>query len=133
MHYTDDVLREFFAAIRDEPWFDNTVVVIIGDHGENLGEHDGTAAQRNGWRETVWVPLIIHGRHPRLPTGFRSDVAGMLEVAPTLADLAGSREATTGTPAARYSVRRPGAWYRLPTPSSRYSRTPASVWRRLST
>lgn len=95
MCYTDEVLRECFAAIRDEPWFGHTVVAIIGDHGENLGEHDGTAAQRNGWRETVWVPLILHGRDPRLPTGYRSDVAGLLDVAPTLADLAGIREPTS--------------------------------------
>lgn len=94
MHYTDEVLREFFAAIRDQPWFDNTVVVIFGDHGENLGEHDGTAAQRNGWRETVWVPLIVHGRDPRLPAGLRTDVAGLLDLAPTVADLAGIREPT---------------------------------------
>jgi phosphoglycerol transferase MdoB-like AlkP superfamily enzyme len=64
MHYTDDVLREFFATISLEPWFASTNIVITGDHGENLGEHDGTAGQRNGWRETVWVSLIIHGRDP---------------------------------------------------------------------
>ena len=95
MHYTDDVLREFFGALRAEPWFDSTVVVITGDHGENLGEHDGTAAQRNGWRETIWVPLLMHGSDPRLPAGMRPEVASLLDVAPTLADLAGIRDSVS--------------------------------------
>lgn len=94
MRYTDAVLGEFLAGIRDQPWSDHTILVITGDHGENFGEHDGTAAQRNGWRETLWVPLILHGSDPRLPTGFRSEVADLLDIAPTLADLAGIREPT---------------------------------------
>ncbi len=120
MHYTDDVLREFVGALRAEPWFDSTVVVITGDHGENLGEHDGTAAQRNGWRETVWVPLLMHGSDPRLPAGMRPEVASLLDVAPTLADLAGIRDSVPWmghslldpVPAARTAsgLRKSAAW-----------------------
>jgi len=92
MHYTDDVIREFVTAMRGEPWFDHTLLVVTGDHGTNLGEHDGNAGQRNGWRESVWVPLIIAGRHPRLPRGHHADVASLLDIAPTVADLLGIRD-----------------------------------------
>jgi hypothetical protein len=91
IHYTDDVLREFVRTLAAEPWFAHTVLVIVGDHGYNLGEHDGTPGQRNAWRESVWVPLLIHGAHPRLRTGRHDELASLLDVAPTITDLAGIR------------------------------------------
>ncbi|TFG48508.1 MAG: hypothetical protein E4H38_06375, partial [Gemmatimonadales bacterium] len=92
MRYTDDVVREFVDSLRQESWFGRTVLIVVGDHGYNLGEHDGTAGQRNGWRESTWVPLIIHGPDGRLPPGRHDDPTSLLDVAPTVADLAGIRD-----------------------------------------
>ncbi len=94
MRYTDDVVREFVDSLAREPWFGRTVLVIVGDHGYNLGEHDGTPGQRNGWRESVWVPFLIHGAHPRLVGGRRDEPASQLDLAPTIADLMGLRDTT---------------------------------------
>jgi hypothetical protein len=92
--YTDDVLREFAEALRREPWFDRTLLVIVGDHGFNMGEHDRRPGQQNLYRESTWVPLIFAGAHPRLPAGRHEELASMLDIAPTLADLLGISEAT---------------------------------------
>jgi arylsulfatase A-like enzyme len=91
MRFTDDVIRRFIEDLQKEPWFSRTLVVITGDHGYNLGEH-GTAGQESGWRETVWVPLLIHGAHPRLPLGRHDEPASLLDIAPTLTDLLGIRD-----------------------------------------
>jgi arylsulfatase A-like enzyme len=91
MRYTDDVLREFVERLQEEPWFQHTLLVIIGDHGYELGEH-GIKGQHTGWRESVWVPLVIHGSHPRLPRGEHQEVASLLDVTPTISDLLGIRE-----------------------------------------
>ena len=91
--YTDEVVREFIEAIEQEPWFARTIVVIYGDHGFNLGEHGGTPGEVNLYREGVWVPLIITGAHPRLQQGTSAEPASLLDIAPTLADLLGIREA----------------------------------------
>ena len=90
--YTDDVLREFVEALRGEPWFDRTLLVLVGDHGFNMGEHDRRPGQQNLYRESTWVPLILAGAHPRLPAGCHDSPATMLDIAPTLADLLGIRE-----------------------------------------
>jgi hypothetical protein len=92
MHYTDEVVREFVTGLAGEPWFRHTLLVIVGDHGYNLGEHDGTPGQRNGWRESVWVPLLIAGPHPRLPPGRQDGVASLIDVAPTVLDLLGLQD-----------------------------------------
>jgi hypothetical protein len=93
MRLTDDVVREFIQGLEKEPWFARTLVVVTGDHGYNLGEHS-PAGQGSGWRETVWVPLLIHGAHPRLPRGRRDEPASLLDIAPTITDLVGIRDRT---------------------------------------
>ncbi len=90
--YTDDVVRELVEALRGEPWFGRTLIVITGDHGFNMGEHDGRPGQQNLYRESTWVPLLIAGAHPRLPAGRHEALASLLDIAPTLADLLGIRE-----------------------------------------
>ncbi|HEV2748010.1 MAG TPA: sulfatase-like hydrolase/transferase [Allosphingosinicella sp.] len=91
--YTDDVVGEFLESLRHEPWFARTILVIAGDHGFNCGEHGQRAGQHDLYRESVWVPLIIAGGHPRLVPGFHHQPASLLDIAPTLADLLGLREA----------------------------------------
>jgi phosphoglycerol transferase MdoB-like AlkP superfamily enzyme len=91
--YTDDVVRELIESLEGEPWFAHTLVVITGDHGFNLGEHGQVSGQHDLYRESVWVPLIIAGAHPRLRPGRHELPASLLDVAPTLADLLGVRVA----------------------------------------
>jgi phosphoglycerol transferase MdoB-like AlkP superfamily enzyme len=95
IHYTDDVVRQFVDSISKEPWYPHTLIVVDGDHGYNLGEHDGTPGQRNGWRESVWVPFLIHGAHPRLRPGTHPELASQLDLAPTVTDLLGIRDTTS--------------------------------------
>lgn len=90
--YTDDVVREFVESLRSEPWFENTLLVIVGDHGFNLGEHEVPSGRISLYREAIWVPILIAGHHPRLAPGRRDGVATLLDVAPTLADLLGLSE-----------------------------------------
>lgn len=91
MRYTDDVVREFIDSLQGERWYAHTLIVITGDHGYDLGEH-GTSGQATGWRESIWVPLVIHGAHPRLPRGGHDEPASLLDIAPTLADLLDIRD-----------------------------------------
>lgn len=90
--YTDDAVGEFIESLRAEPWFERTLIVIAGDHGFNAGEHGQVAGQHDLYRESVWVPLIVAGAHPRLSAGPRDLPASLLDIAPTLADLLGIRE-----------------------------------------
>ncbi len=90
-HYMDDVVRELVESLRAEPWFARTLIVITGDHGYNAGEHGLPAGRQDLYRESVWVPLIIAGAHPRLPRGRHDTPASLLDIAPTIADLLGLR------------------------------------------
>ncbi len=76
-----------------KPWFERTLIVINSDHGYNLGEHGGLTGAYSLYRESVWTPFLIVGAHPRLPAGRHDNIVTLLDVAPTLADLIGLREA----------------------------------------
>ena len=91
--YTDDVVRELIESLRGEAWFARTLFVINSDHGYNLGEHGGLVGAYSLYRESTWVPFLIVGAHPRLPAGRHDAPVTLLDVAPTIADLIGLREA----------------------------------------
>lgn len=91
--YTDDVVRELIATLAREPWFARTLIVINSDHGYNLGEHGGLTGAYSLHRESTWTPFLIVGPHPRLPVGLHDEIVTLLDLAPTIADLIGLREA----------------------------------------
>lgn len=89
MHYTDDVVRELYESLQNEPWFARTIWIITGDHGFDLGDRGESGGHQNLRHETTWVPLIVHGEDARLPRGKQLTVASHLDLAPTITELAG--------------------------------------------
>lgn len=94
MYYTDDVVREFVEGLRDEPFWNRTLLVLFGDHGYNLGERPNRSGQMSLYRESTWVPLVIVGNHPELAKGRHEEPASLIDIAPTVAGLLGIAEAT---------------------------------------
>jgi len=93
--YMDACIAVILERLRGMGALDNTIVVINGDHGETLYEHDCYYDHHGMYDPTLVVPLII--RYPKkLPAGQR--VKGLnqhKDLVPTLFDLAGLK---TGDP-----------------------------------
>jgi arylsulfatase A-like enzyme len=85
----DDSIGDFLDQLRERGVLDETVVVIVGDHGENLGEHGFVDHMFSLHRTIRHVPLVV--RYPgRFDGGQRvSDVVRLEDVPPTLLELAG--------------------------------------------
>src|SRR4029078_7518922 len=65
----------------------NTVIVVVGDHGESLGEH---GEQQHGffvYDACVRIPLTAAG--PRVPARAVPDQVRIVDVMPTILELAG--------------------------------------------
>jgi arylsulfatase A-like enzyme len=56
---TDDLLGRFFAALRAAGLWDDTVVVVTADHGEEFYEHGKIGHKNTVYAESVHVPLIV--------------------------------------------------------------------------
>ena len=79
----DAQLARLRAATRDRPTF----WVVAGDHGEGLGDHGELLHGLFLYRSTMRVPLLLAG--PGLPPGVRTDPVSLVDVAPTLLEVAG--------------------------------------------
>jgi phosphoglycerol transferase MdoB-like AlkP superfamily enzyme len=89
MRYTDDVIREFYATISRAPWFANTILVVTGDHGLDIGDRGESGGLTNLRHETSWVPLIM-ARPAGLPVhGAQPVIGSHVDLGPTFLDLAG--------------------------------------------
>jgi arylsulfatase A-like enzyme len=82
--YLDGRLGELFDELRRRGLWENAAVVVAGDHGEGLGQHDYVDHGKI-WNEQLRVPLIIKLPRGRGAVGVRSSrVASLIDVVPTL-------------------------------------------------
>jgi arylsulfatase A-like enzyme len=90
--FADSRLGTVLAALRSQALLDETLVIVVGDHGENLGEHGLMEHQLCLYETLLHVPMIL--RLPgRIPAGTRRDDAVQLvDLFPTVLDLAGVPE-----------------------------------------
>jgi hypothetical protein len=66
---------------------DNDVLVLFSDHGEEFWEHGGYEHGHTLFQELVHVPLMI--KAPSLPAGRVQAPVSLLDLAPTILELAG--------------------------------------------
>ncbi len=91
LHETDRQLARLFEAIRAAGLADDTLVVVVGDHGQAFGfPHDTYVQGRTVYEEDVHVPLLIWYPRRYASAAQSSAIGGLVDLAPTIADLAGA-------------------------------------------
>ena len=81
---------DFFLRALIDQWkaaglYENTLWVIVGDHGEGMGEHGRRAHDSVPWEEGLRIPLIIHDpTGVRIRPGHNPGPTNQLDVVPTL-------------------------------------------------
>ena len=91
IEYLDVEFGKLLAKLDAEGLYDNTVIVLTADHGEEFNEHGGFWHGLTLYDEQIRVPLVIkwaRGEEPTLP-GINSGVARLIDVGPTLLGVAG--------------------------------------------
>ncbi|MCB9765933.1 MAG: sulfatase [Alphaproteobacteria bacterium] len=88
--YTDHLLSRVVDALRARGSLDDTVLIVLADHGELLGEHNRFGHGRPLYEPDLWVPLMI--RYPAaVPAGVAVDqpvsTVGVMATALALAGL----------------------------------------------
>jgi len=87
--YLDERLGDLLDVLRSADAFEDTLLVVTSDHGENVGEHGLFGHQYNCYNTALRVPLVLHGGpftggHPTA-----DDLVQHVDLAPTLLDAAG--------------------------------------------
>jgi arylsulfatase A-like enzyme len=85
----DVFLESLFDQYKDLGLYEDTVFVILGDHGEAFGEHGLYTHGNTPHEEALRIPMIVHDPR-RLENGARVEApVSQLDVLPTVADLLG--------------------------------------------
>lgn len=83
--YVDRLLGSFKQALMQLGWWDRSLVVLLSDHGESLGDHGEASHGYFIYESTSRVPLIFHWPAGAANGAARvTDPAGLIDVAPTI-------------------------------------------------
>jgi arylsulfatase A-like enzyme len=85
----DQNLGALVASLRERDLLDRTVLMVVSDHGEEFGEHEGWMHDQSLYQELVHVPFLM-----RLPGGAHggqrvTTPVSLMDVLPTLAEALG--------------------------------------------
>ena len=87
IEYVDGLLGQFQQALVAGGWWDRSLVILLSDHGESLGDHGETSHGYFLYQSTLRTPLILHW--PAGTAGFperAGQPGGLIDVAPTILD-----------------------------------------------
>jgi arylsulfatase A-like enzyme len=85
--YVDGLLGKFKQTLTAKGWWDKSLVIVISDHGESLGDHGEASHGYFIYQSTLAVPLLVHwpAGTPARPVR-DPHPAGLIDVAPTILD-----------------------------------------------
>lgn len=81
----DYVLRRIFEGLRAKGYLDDALVVISGDHGDALGEHDAVGHGFSLYNEMTRIPLLLWDSGSDRRLAARSH-ASQTDIVPTILD-----------------------------------------------
>jgi len=91
--YFDSKVGEIIKTIYDIGEIDNTVIIVTADHGDMLGER-GLWYKMNFFEHSARVPMIFAG--PNISSGVIKNTCSLVDILPTLIDIAGGSEDILG-------------------------------------
>jgi len=93
IQYVDHTLGELLRIIEEEGFFENTIVILTADHGEEFWEHNAFGHGHCLYPEVIRIPLMIY-LPPSLGcvSGRIYDYVSLVDIAPTILDCMGLPE-----------------------------------------
>jgi phosphoglycerol transferase MdoB-like AlkP superfamily enzyme len=90
LHYADVAVGQLLQGLRDRGLEQQTVVVLVGDHGQAFGQHQGNFGHTlRIYEENVRVPLVISAPGAVAGPVRVPGLASHIDIAPTVLDLLG--------------------------------------------
>ncbi|PYQ18293.1 MAG: hypothetical protein DMF81_25350, partial [Acidobacteria bacterium] len=84
----DEMIERLLQAVAAQDELDSTYVFLTSDNGFQLGAHRLDHGKGDAYEESIRVPLVVRG--PGVPPGAREEPVLNIDLAPTLAELAGA-------------------------------------------
>jgi choline-sulfatase len=82
----DDLVGRLLSNLRDCGLLDNTIVIFVSDHGDNLGSH-GLFNKNSLIEESIRIPLIVYDPRNKQPIEVRDHIINIIDILPTVLGL----------------------------------------------
>jgi choline-sulfatase len=92
VRYVDDSLKRVFNVLEEKRLYENTLIFISSDHGEELFEHGHYGHGETHYDEVLAIPMVVYA--PDLENGRCDYPVSLVDVMPTVLDYAGIETAT---------------------------------------
>lgn len=106
--FVDEQVGKVLDAIDRSPFRDNTIVLLVSDHGYNHGEKD-FLFKNSLWEESLRIPFIVRAPGVTRPGSECDHPISLIDVYPTLVDLCDlegdTRKNSKGAPLDGHSLR----------------------------
>ncbi len=86
----DQTVADLVQSLADQDALDNTYLMFTSDNGYIMGNHRREIGKYNQFQGTVNVPFYVRGPGIK-PGSTYDDVVGNIDIAPTIAEIAGAR------------------------------------------
>lgn len=86
--YLDTMLEELFAGLEKGGHLEDTLVILVGDHGEGFGEHGRHQHDSVIYEEGVHIPMMLLGEG--VPKGRLGGLRHAIDIVPTVLDWLGT-------------------------------------------
>ncbi|MGC2195093.1 MAG: sulfatase-like hydrolase/transferase, partial [Terriglobales bacterium] len=84
--YADSALANFVGHLKQRGWYENSLIIVVGDHGEGLGEHHEQTHGIFLYDSTLHVPLILKLPNKNTGSVIQSQVR-TTDILPTVLDM----------------------------------------------
>ncbi len=95
IEYLDKRLGELFDALKKQGIWDNTIILVTADHGEEFYDHEGWWHGTTLYEELIRIPMIFKLDDDRLQGTVRTDYARQIDIPQTLLSLCNLPPANT--------------------------------------
>lgn len=98
IRFTDEELGRLFSALKARGLYEEMIIVVTADHGEEFFEHGRIGHAITLFEESLRVPLLVH--YPRDVEGGQvvDGQVRLMDIAPTILGLAGVPQGDLGMP-----------------------------------
>ena len=87
--FTDEQFGRIVTALKERGMYEDTLIVLMADHGEALGDHGGWGHGTTLYDEQIRIPCVVKLPRRQMSSGVRDGIAELIDVGPTVLDYAG--------------------------------------------
>lgn len=89
VRFVDSYVGRIVQTLKDAGLYENTLIVIVGDHGEAFGEHKERGHGIFCYEESLRVPLVLHSPRVFKEPRTVAERVGLVDIMPSLLELLG--------------------------------------------